>query len=170
MKVYLRKQKNNMSELKYYTVYLASPFFRPEQIERVEFIENILEDCGYTVFSPRKEFVVKPNASSEDRKKGFAGNCEAIDKADFILAVTDGKDMGTIWEAGYAFAKHKPILYFAETLGNNDFNLMLAESGLLGVCKSRKDLERVIIDIQTYSSLDRYISHGDKINYEGSIE
>lgn len=159
-----------MAELKNYTVYLASPFFRPDQIERVAFIENMLEDCGYTVFSPRKEFVVKPNATSEDRKKGFTGNCEAIDKADFVLAVTDGKDLGTIWEAGYAFAKDKPILYFAETLGNNDFNLMLAESGLLGVCKSREDLERVLRDIRTYSDLQRYISYGDKINYEGIIE
>lgn len=159
-----------MGDLKGYTVYLASPFFRPEQIERIEFIENTLEDCGYTVFSPRKEFVVKPNATSEDRKKGFTGNCEAIDKADFVLAVTDGKDMGTIWEAGYAFAKNKPILYFAETLGNNDFNLMLAESGLLGVCKSREDLERVLRDIYQYSCLDRYMSCGNKINYEGRIE
>lgn len=159
-----------MAELKNYRVYLASPFFRPEQIERVEFIETTLENCGYTVFSPRKEFVVKPNATSEDRKKGFTGNCEAIDKSDFVLAVTDGKDMGTIWEAGYAFAKDKPILYFAETLGNNDFNLMLAESGLLGICKSRDDLERVLRDIYQYSGLDRYMSCGNKINYEGRIE
>lgn len=159
-----------MCESKWYKVYLASPFFKPEQIERIEFIEKLLEEYGYKVFSPRKEFVVKPDASSEDRKKGFNGNCEAIDKCDFVLAVTDGKDMGTIWEAGYAFAKNKPILYFAETLGNNDFNLMLAESGQLGVCKSREELTHVIDDIRTYSDLQRYISHGDKINYEGIIE
>lgn len=159
-----------MAELKNYTVYLASPFFRPEQIERVEFIETTLENCGYTVFSPRKEFVVKPNATSEDRKKGFTGNCEAIDKSDFILAVTDGKDMGTIWEAGYAFAKDKPILYFAETLGNNDFNLMLAESGLLGICKSREELTHVLYDIRTYSDLQRYIDYADKSTYTGAIE
>ena len=43
--------------------------------------------------------------------------------------MTDGKDMGTIWEAGYAFGINKPIIYFAETLGNGQFNLMLARSG-----------------------------------------
>ena len=37
--------------------------------------------------------------------------------------------MGTIWEAGYAFGINKPIIYFAETLGNGQFNLMLARSG-----------------------------------------
>ena len=159
-----------MGEFKNYNVYLASPFFKPEQIERVEFIENILEHYGYNVFSPRKEFVVKANASSEDRKKGFKGNCKAIDACDFVIAVTDGKDMGTIWEAGYAYSSGIPILYFAETLGNNDFNLMLAESGELGVCKSRDELDFVLKDIATYSDLNRYIVCGNKITYNGVIE
>lgn len=159
-----------MSEQKTYKVYLASPFFKPEQIERIEFIENTLEENGYTVFSPRKEFVVKPDATSEDRKKGFQGNCNAIDNCDFVIAVTDGKDMGTIWEAGYAYSSGIPILYFAETLGNNDFNLMLAESGELGVCKSREELDFVLRDIITYTTLNRYITHGDKFNYNGVIE
>lgn len=159
-----------MGEYKHYNVYLASPFFKPEQIERIEFIENLLEKYGYTVFSPRKEFVVKPNATSEDRKKGFKGNCKAIDNCDFVIAVTDGKDMGTIWEAGYAYSSGIPILYFAETLGNNDFNLMLAESGELGVCKSREELEIVLRDIPTYPNLNRYITNADKFNYNGVIE
>lgn len=150
-----------------YKVYLASPFFKPEQIERIEYIENLLEKHGYTVFSPRKEFVVKPNASSEDRKKGFQGNCNAIDNCDFVIAVTDGKDMGTIWEAGYAYSSGIPILYFAETLGNNEFNLMLAESGKLGICKSREELDTVLTELQNYSNLNKYIS---KFNYNGVIE
>lgn len=153
-----------------YTVYLASPFFKPEQIERIEFIEKLLEESGYKVFSPRKEFVVKPNATSEDRKRGFTGNCEAINKCDFVLAVTDGKDMGTIWESGYAFANEKPVLYFAETLGNNDFNLMLAESGYLGVCKSREQLSLALKDILSYSNLDEYVINGNKFKYNGVIE
>ena len=37
--------------------------------------------------------------------------------------------MGTIWEAGYAYGINKPVIYFAETLGDNKFNLMLAQSG-----------------------------------------
>lgn len=159
-----------MSENKSYKVYLASPFFKPEQIERIEFIENILESYNYTVFSPRKEFVVKPNATAEDRKKGFDGNCNAIDNCDFVIAVTDGKDMGTIWEAGYAYSSGIPILYFAETLGNNDFNLMLAESGLLGICKSREELDFALRDIPTYSDLNRYITKADKFIYNGVIE
>ena len=37
--------------------------------------------------------------------------------------------MGTIWEAGFAYGINKPVIYFAETLGDNQFNLMLAQSG-----------------------------------------
>lgn len=150
-----------------YKVYLASPFFKQEQIERVEYIENLLEKYGYAVFSPRKEFIVKPDATLEDRKKGFQGNCNGIDNCDFVIAVTDGKDMGTIWEAGYAYSSGIPILYFAETLGNNNFNLMLAESGKLGVCKSREELDTVLKELQTYSNLNQYMS---KFNYNGVIE
>lgn len=153
---------------RYYNVYLASPFFKEEQVERVEFIETLLTKLGYSVFSPRKEFVVKPNADKLDRTKGFHGNCNAINNCDFVLAVTDGKDMGTIWEAGYAYAKNKPILYFAETLGNNDFNLMLAESCKLGVCKNRNELETSLLNITKACCLDCY---SDTITgYTGEIE
>lgn len=142
-------------------IYLASPFFKEDQIERISYIEQVLDENNIQYFSPRKEFVVKPDATKEDRKKGFLGNCNAIDNSSYIIAVTDGKDMGTIWECGYAYGQGKPIIYFAETLGDNPFNLMLAESGIT-VCKSREELNHTLHNlIYDIFPLD---------NYKGDIE
>lgn len=124
-------------------VYIASPFFNPEQLERVEFIEKILVEHDIEYFSPRKDTYVKPDSNDAERKHAFDENLRGIIEADFIIAVTDGKDMGTIFEAGYAYGKNIPIVYFAETLGQNQFNLMLAMSGI-SACKTREDLDMLL--------------------------
>ena len=124
-------------------IYIASPFFNEEQVERVEFIEKELEKNGKEYFSPRKDTYVKPDSTQEERNKAFNDNVDAIEDCSYIIVVTDGKDMGTIFEAGFAYAIDKPIIYFAETLGNNPFNLMLAMSGIY-VCKSRDELTELI--------------------------
>lgn len=111
-------------------VYIASPFFNPEQLKRVERMKTALEHFELTYYSPKDECILKKDASIEEQYKCFADNLDAIKSCDFVVAITDGKDMGTIWEAGYAYAIEKPVIYFAETLGNNPFNLMLAQSGI----------------------------------------
>ena len=55
------------------------------------------------------------------------------------MAITDEKDIGTIWEAGYAYGIGKEIVYYAETLGNNPFNVMLGKSGI-GIFTNHNDL------------------------------
>ena len=112
-----------------YDLYFASPFFTPEQIEREERMISHLRQLGFTVFSPKENCNLGSKSSQEDRQKTFLENCQAIKKSRGVFAVTDGKDMGTIWEAGYAYGINKPVIYFAETLGDNQFNLMLAQSG-----------------------------------------
>jgi len=49
-----------------------------------------------------------------------------IDECDIVIASTEGKDMGTLFECGYAFAKNKPVVYYAPNI--HKFNLMLAKS------------------------------------------
>ena len=110
-------------------IYFASPFFNAEQLERETYLIRQLRGLGFEVFSPRECFHCPPNADEATRQKTFDGNCQAIDECDMVFAVTDGKDMGTIFEAGYAYAKQIPVIYFCETLGQNQFNLMLAQSG-----------------------------------------
>lgn len=138
----------------YYNTYIASPFFNQEQLDRVERVKALLDKHGLSYYSPKDEAVVKPDADHDWREKVFSDNCLAIQRSSFVLAITDGKDPGTLWEAGYAFGINKPIVYLAETLGpNGQFNLMLAQSGVAAFT----DME----------SLDRYL--GDSIKYENGV-
>lgn len=122
-----------------YDFYLASPFFKDTQIQREEAVKNALRNEGYTVYSPRENGVLTPDATDEIRTKIFKENCEAIQKSHRILAITDEKDIGTIWEAGYAYGIGKEVVYYAETLGNNPFNVMLGKSGI-GIFTNYNDL------------------------------
>lgn len=122
-----------------YDFYLASPFFKDTQIRREDEVKNILRYNGYTVYSPKENGVLTPDATDEVRTKIFKENCEAIQKSRRILAITDEKDIGTIWEAGYAYGIGKEIVYYAETLGNNPFNVMLGKSGI-GIFTNHNDL------------------------------
>lgn len=115
---------------KKYDFYLASPFFNDEQIKREESIKKTLRGYGFSVYAPREHGIVGSLASQEAVTSTFNSNVEAIDNSKMVLAITDGKDMGTIWEAGYAYGNNIPIVYYAETLGNNPFNIMLSESGV----------------------------------------
>lgn len=144
-----------------YKLYFASPFFNPEQVEREERMKKHLRDLGFEVFSPKENTFLPPNASVEDQKSTFADNLRGIDEADAVFAITDGKDMGTIWEAGYAYGKNVPIIYFAETLGNGQFNLMLARSARL-VYQSQNDVNR--------EEIIQAIEDGMSKDYEGQIE
>lgn len=136
--------------------YVAAPFFNPDQITRVALVETLLEKHGLTYFSPRKQSAIGPISSPEVRKKSFEMNIEGIETSDFVIAITDGKDMGTIFEAGHAFASGIPVIYVAFTLGKDGlFNLMLAESGK-AACRTIEELESAIL--------------GEQIYYEGLIE
>ena len=82
-----------------------------------------------------------PNAPKETQDATFAGNLHHIETADFLIVNTRDKDIGTIWEAGYAYAKNVPIVYFCQGLPPGaKFNLMLARSGIK-VCTSYAELE-----------------------------
>lgn len=122
--------KDIVNTSKKYDFYLASPFFNDEQIKREETIKKTLRGYGFTVYAPREHGIVGSLASQEAVTSTFNSNVEAIDNSKMVLAITDGKDMGTIWEAGYAYGNKIPIVYYAETLGNNPFNIMLSESGV----------------------------------------
>lgn len=129
-----------ISSSKKYDFYLASPFFNEDQIEREERIKSLLRTYGYKVYSPREHGVVGNLSDSVAVQETFNSNVEAINNSKKVLAITDRKDMGTIWEAGYAYGKGIPIVYYAETLGDNPFNIMLSESGI-GIYTDQKKFE-----------------------------
>lgn len=152
--------------MKNYKIYLASPWFNNIQAEREERVKNKLRKLGFNVWSPKENSDLSPIESQELREKIFSDNLREMDNCDIIFVITDEKDMGTIWEAGYAYGtrkilkKQEPIIvYYCETLGDGMFNLMLAQSG-----------DIVITNFKNLDILPRLIKTGEKLAYDGIIE
>lgn len=140
-------------------LYLASPWFTEDQDRREKEVKAKLREIGFNVFSPREESVLSANASKKDQDEVFRIDLEGINTADAVFAITNDKDMGTLFECGYAYANGLPIIYYAEGLSGK-FNLMLARSASL-----------VYTDINNINSneiLDAIC--GITKEYEGEIE
>jgi len=124
-------------------IYLASGWFNKAQEEELTLLENVIDRRSefFELASPRRIFVCPPDAPKEVQDETFEGNLHHIKTADFLIVNTRDKDIGTIWEAGYAFAFDKPIVYFCAGLPPGaKFNLMLARSGVK-VCTDFRQLE-----------------------------
>ena len=145
-------------------IYLASGWFNPTQAEELTRLEEICDSRAWIdLASPRRIFVCPPNAPKETQDATFEGNLHHIKTADFLIVNTRDKDIGTIWEAGFAFANNVPIVYFCQGLPPGaKFNLMLARSGVK-VCTSYEQLE---------DYLDRCAETGVLLNepYSDAIE
>ena len=111
-------------------IYLASPFFNSEEINRMETVRSILRDKGLEVFSPAEhqnkhlEF-----GSMEWREATFKSDIDAIDACDIMVAINcqgNYDDSGTMYEIGYAYAKGIPVVLFNNT--DKSINLMIADS------------------------------------------
>ena len=146
-------------------IYLASGWFNPTQAAELDRLEEIFDNRAsfFNLASPRRIFVCPPGAPKEVQDETFYGNLRHIQQSDFLLVNTRDKDIGTIWEAGYAHAYGKPIVYFCAGLPEGaKFNLMLARSGV----KVRTSFEQ----LEDY--LDRCFADGDLIcePYDQEIE
>ena len=124
-------------------VYIAAPFFNPQQLETVEKIKLLLDEIGISYFSPKDECMFEKGVTKP--KDILEMNVDAIKKCDCMIAVTEGKDMGTLFECGYAHAIEQDIIYFWE----NDnpelkFNLMLSASGY-AVAQNYGELEGSLV-------------------------
>mgnify|MGYP001370751498 CR=1 FL=1 len=145
-------------------IYLASGWFNPVQAEELTQLEKICDDRDWIdLASPRRIFVCPPDAPKSVQDEVFAGNLHHIRTADFLIVNTRDKDIGTIWEAGFAHANEVPIVYFCQGLPEGaKFNLMLARSGVK-VCTSFDQLE---------DYLDRCYAENQLLNepYDQAIE
>jgi len=107
-------------------VYLAGPFFNPQQIKLVRTFEVVLTGKGLKVYSPRKHQSKAPYGSMKWRRQTFASDVRAIESADIVFAVYNDEDSGTMWEIGHAWSMRKPILVFNSK--EKRVNLMIAQS------------------------------------------
>lgn len=122
-----------------YGVYIAGGWFSPEQEKALDELECFIKKHFKQYFSPREH----NNAKGQALEDIFQKNIQALDNADIIIASTIGKDMGTLWECGYAYARELQVIYYAP--GIEKVNLMLAKSGR--VARSLKELWDILIDM-----------------------
>ena len=148
--------------MKTYPVYLASPWFNPEQEHRHDVVLHLLRQHTEDVRAPREIFSCPPDADAKTRTTTYRNNLKEIRKCRFVVAITDEKDQGTHVEWGYAMAYGTPIVGVALTLGDRPFNLMLAESAH---CTARTIPE--LEDILTYFDTNDVLPARD---WEGTIE
>ena len=109
-------------------IYLAGPFFNEKEIENIEQAEKILNNRGFTVFSPRLN-EVRGGAEVGSREwsmQTFMNDRGFIDWADAVVMLYYGNysDSGTAWECGYAYGTHTPVVVVH--LGESS-NLMIHE-------------------------------------------
>jgi nucleoside 2-deoxyribosyltransferase len=142
-------------------IFIASPFFNEEQLERVQRLENALARNPYVAdfFSARfHQFPQLKFGSKEWRRITFQNDLKYLRRADVVVAIHDFEglqvDSGTAFEIGYAYALQKPIILIKEK--PSVINLMLAE-GLHAY------LNRVE-DVSLYDFINM-----PKLQYEGPI-
>lgn len=156
-------------------VYFASPWFNATQAEREDRVKNKLRELGFDVWSPKDNNSLSPITDPAIREKIFAANISGMEDCEMIFAITDEKDMGTIWECGFVYGmrneqriiwgkgkrdKSGPIIvYYCETLGAGMFNLMLAQSG-----------DIVITSFDDLNKLPSLIQKGEGLAYAGIVE
>tara|TARA_Y100000034_G_scaffold109205_1_gene140240 strand:+ start:1161 stop:1601 length:441 start_codon:yes stop_codon:yes gene_type:complete len=146
--------------MKNYDCYIASGWFNPEQAKDLENIKIALDELNIKYFSPKDEVLVNPTEGPEAQERAFKANTVNITNGKFIIVNTRDKDLGTIFEAGYAYASGVPIIYYCEGL-RGMFNLMLSRSGR-AVATNIEELKEHVIGIM--SNNDYYIE------YDGTIE
>jgi nucleoside 2-deoxyribosyltransferase len=144
-------------------VYIASPFFNEVQTRRLENVKEVLEDKQIAYFSPKDESLFVPGVTTPEEV--FDSNMKALDKTTLLVCITDDKDTGTIFEAGYCSAKNIPIIYLWTTAQKGQkFNIMLAASG--SVCTSYTQLRDALEDVLETHRFTRKDWSKEAIDYE----
>ena len=135
-------------------LFLSGPFFNDEEVERIGHVKSALEELGFDVYSTSHRNLPIDLGSRAQKSMRFKLLCREIEKSDGVLAVLDGRDAGTIWEMGYAFALGKPVIAFTEK--DPFFSLMIDGSAL---CIDGFD--RINGDLIKYF-MKKTVSHGHR--------
>lgn len=99
-------------------VYLAGPFFTMAQRWMIEQSKRYLSEQGFSVFSPFHD--VGYGSASEVVPTDVA----ALEKSDFVFAIVDGLDSGTLFEIGYAKALGKPVIAFVQNESQQNLKML----------------------------------------------
>lgn len=109
---HLSASKNRVS------VYLAGPFFSLAQMWIVEEARRHLSELGLEVFSPFHDI------GRGDAARVVPMDLRAIRDCDFVFAIADGLDSGTVYEVGYARALGRPVVVYSESETAENLKMM----------------------------------------------
>jgi nucleoside 2-deoxyribosyltransferase len=108
-------------------IYLAGPFFNPEQIQTVAAVEDMLDQLDLDYFSPRSGGVILKDLPLEERaakaQQVYEENIVHLEWCDVVLGIVDDRDPGTYWELGYGLGKGKRLVTY--TAHDYGLNIML---------------------------------------------
>ena len=124
-------------------VYLASPFFNADQVAIRDEVKSLLDKYGFDVFSPGHDNLIPSDGTQDQLINGFRRNLSEIDKCDFMVAVGNGYDTGTIIEIGYAYKSKIPVVYFNNSNDGKTRNLMLAGASFMSA-ESYAELDLIL--------------------------
>lgn len=139
-------------------LYIASPFFNPEQLAVVEHVERSIRYVGgLDYYSPRNDGVLKDMAPAERLAAGpklFKLNCQMVRECDAVIALMDYKDTGTTWETGYAYGLNKSVFGY-RTDPNQPLNIMVQQC-FHAVVYGQEELSAMLAAYATHAALDRW--------------
>lgn len=132
-------------------VYIAAPFFNPQQLATVEKIEQQLDKEQILYYSPRSEGILQDMNPSEQKLSKtviYNTNVQAMDDCTHMIAWIDDRDTGTIFEVGYFAGVQKEIVLFVHD--TSKISVMLAEAAI-AVCD---DLYKLKLALQGEYSVE----------------
>lgn len=95
-------------------IYLAAPFFTPDEIKVYRAVVNLLRVNGYQVFVPQEHEI--PNGENMPNEvwgaEVYKADVAALLDADAVMVLNWGmySDSGTAWEQGYAYGSGKFVV------------------------------------------------------------
>lgn len=111
-------------------IYLAAPWFRPNERNLYQTIAKAIRKKGYSVYVPM-EHPIKDGWRMENWEWGqrvFDEDIQAIRECDEVWVINYGlySDSGTAWECGYAYALGKEVTMFVNDMDKDkEYSLMM---------------------------------------------
>lgn len=126
-------------------IYVAGPLFNTHERWYLERIAERLESEGYRTFLPHRDAGLVTLRSNEERLRIFQGDLNALNEADFIVALLTGADhdSGTSAELGYMYALGKPCF------GLSDDKRGALNNIIWGICDNGERIVRSIDELLT---------------------
>lgn len=137
-------------------LYIAAPFFTPDQLALVATVEAAIRNAGLEYYSPRRDGVLQDMTPIQRREAGprlFKLNIKMIEECNAVLALKDFSDSGTTWETGYAYAIGQPIYGYRSR--PEPLNIMVVQS-FTGVLYGWEELEAFLKAYAGGGSLNRW--------------